>query len=185
MNSYARDNLVREFTKEVKKNERVAANYACRLCGKPKDLEWLQCAHIVSYTDNKKWVRSGTDSSKAGDDKYVGSEENCILLCQTHHGKVDSERGLQICTVEYLHSLKQDQEHCTALIERDGELRRCKNRNGRGNPEAKGNGYRCHLHLEGGEEESLPARTAWREAAKSENSSEKGPKKSSSSCIIL
>lgn len=168
----------REFSSETKKTERSAANNACRICGKPRELEPLQFAHILSHSQNEKWKRNGTDPNLWNDDKYVASVSNCLLLCLTHHSKVDSERGLEICTVKYLESLKINPNQCTALISKGGEIRRCRKLNGRLNPgQSKGNGYRCHLHLKGGLEEELVARTGWTSPKK--NPAETG------GCILL
>ena len=167
----------REFSKETRKAERVAANGACRICGKTRELEVLQSAHIYTHSLNSHWERAGSDSKKWHDDNYVSSEANCLLLCKPHHGKIDSQRGLQICTVEYLESLKSDLTHCTALIEKSGQVRRCRKLNGRGNPNAKGDGYHCHLHLKGGLEEELQPRAGWTAQA--------APAQKSRGCVIL
>lgn len=155
MEASTRGHPEREFSKEVRKAERSAANNACRICGKPRDLEVLQSAHILTHSLNANWQRAGSDQKKWTDDEYVSSEANCLLLCLTHHKKIDSERGLVICTVDYLESLKSDRTHCTALIEKNGQIRRCRKLKG----QAKGDGYRCHLHLQGGLEEELVPRS--------------------------
>lgn len=83
-------------------------------------------------------------------------------------------------TVQYLESLKTNTHQCTALIGPiNGKWRRCKKRNGQGNSKAKGNGYRCTLHLKGGHEETLIAR-GWAdgEKKKSGNRSKKHVNKS-------
>lgn len=179
MATFERGRPEREFSKEVKATERSAAHNACRICGKTRDLETLQFAHILSHSQNEKWKRTGTDPGLWSDDKYVASSANCLLLCTTHHSKIDSERGLKICTVEYLESLKLDPNRCTALIEKGGEVRRCRKLNGRNSPgRAKGNGYRCHLHLEGGLEEELVPRPGWSSQKK------KKPAKSGG-CVLL
>jgi hypothetical protein len=152
----------REFTKETREQERTAANNACRICGKTNNVEWLQCAHIYTLSMNSKWERAGSDVKKWKNDNYVNSVKNCVLLCKSHHGKIDSVHGLQKVNVEYLESLGTDMIHCTALIGPiKGQWRRCRKINGRGNSQAKGNGYRCALHLNGGHEETLVARNGW------------------------
>lgn len=188
----------REFSAEVRKDERIAAGNACRICGKSKDLEWLQHAHIYTLSFHPKWERTGSDARKWHNDYYVSSYDNCLALCKTHHGKIDSELGLQKITVQYLESLKTDSTSCTALIGPiNGEWRRCKKKNGRGNPKAKGNGYRCALHLEGGNEERLVARSGgWiaKETAPKHKSTKKTttehiakskPKKKSKGCVVM
>lgn len=149
----------REFNAETRNQERIAANKACRICGKKENLEWLQCAHIYTLSINQKWERAGGDAKKWYNDNYVKSIDNCVLLCKTHHTRIDSKLGLQKVDVEYLESLKTDVNHCTALIgHAKGHWRRCQKKNGRGNSRAKGNGYRCGIHLSGGYEESLVER---------------------------
>ena len=140
----------REFSTEVKRIERVAAGKACRICGIAKELsDGLQFAHIYTQSQNSDWKREGSIEDKWKDDSYVSSEPNCLLLCVAHHRKVDSAEGRQICTVEYLESLKSELLQCTALIkDRTGKVRRCKNSNGRGS--TQGDPYRCHVHSKGG-----------------------------------
>ena len=146
----------REFCKEIRQGERASANNACRICGLSKEVEWLQHAHIYTLSTHPKWERIGSNPIKWQNDSYVNSESNCIALCQTHHGKIDSQLGLQKVSVQYLESLKSDPNHCTALIGPiEGEWRRCKNKR-----HGQGNGYRCNLHVNGGHEEGLVAR-AW------------------------
>jgi hypothetical protein len=144
-------NPIREFSAEIRKAERIAAGNCCRICGKSKDVEWLQHAHIYTLSLNPKWERTGSNLKKWQNDDYVSSKANCIALCQTHHGKIDSKLGLNRVTVQYLESLKTDTEHCTALIGPHDEWRRCKKKR-------KGNSHRCSLHSEGGYEETLIAR---------------------------
>lgn len=156
----------REFSAEVRKAERLSANNCCRICGKSKDEEWLQHAHIYTLSTNHNWERRGSDTKKWHDDNYVNSEKNCIALCKTHHGKIDSKLGLQNVSVQYLESLKIDQEHCTALI--GSEWRRC---------QKKTKNYRCHIHSNGGLEETLIARK-WGNTKKEINMKPKG-------CVIM
>lgn len=153
----------REFSAEVRKAERASAKNACRICGKSKDSEWLQHAHIYTLSMNSNWERTGTNTIFWRDDRYVSSEANCVALCKTHHGKIDSKLGLQKVTVQYLESLKSDKIHCTALIGPiTGDWKRCQKR-------VKENDYRCHLHPNGGHEESLVARAGgWSEKKKPE-----------------
>lgn len=136
----------REFSAEVRKAERVAGNNRCRICGQNKE---IQHAHIYTLSKNHNWERKGSDTKKWHNDNYVSSEKNCVVLCQTHHGKIDSKLGLQNVTVGYLESLKINQRICTALI--GSEWRRCQKKVKEGN-------YRCHLHINGGLEETLVAR---------------------------
>ncbi len=143
MKNYLRENIDREFSKEIKKLERINANYKCRICGiSGKDI-WLQCAHIYAYTTNSRWERNGTIKKKWNSDKYVSSYDNCLLLCVKHHKKIDSTTGLILCNVEYLESLKYNSGvKCTAL-KHNGK--RC-NKKGK---------YRCKKHVNGGYEENL------------------------------
>lgn len=142
----------REFSSEVRKAERIAAKNACRICGKSKDSEWLQHAHIYTLSLNPNWERAGSDYKRWNNNNHVSSEANCLALCKTHHNKIDSSVGLQKVTVQYLESLKSDTRHCTALIGPvDKEWRRCQK-------PVKENAYRCHLHPNGGHEETLIAR---------------------------
>jgi hypothetical protein len=144
----------REFSAEVRKAERESANNSCRICGKSKDDEWLQHAHIYTLSTNHNWERKGSDIKKWHDDNYVNSVNNCVALCKTHHGKIDSKLGLQNVSVGYLESLKMNQGVCTALI--GAEWRRC---------QKKIKGYRCNIHTDGGLEETLVARK-WGNAKK-------------------
>lgn len=159
----------REFDKAVRSTERISAKSSCRMCGISKDRECLQYAHIYTLSKNKNWRRAGGSDTKWYNDDHVSSSENCVLLCKTHHGKIDSPLGLQKVTVPYLESLKVDSNTCTALItSKNGEWRRCKN---------KTSNYRCHLHKLGGLEESLQARAGWGNSAKKPDQQ--------SVCIIL
>lgn len=157
----------REFSSLVKREEKYAAHNQCRICGNPKELTALECAHIYTLTKSGSWERSGSDQHKCHDDNYVSSIDNCLLLCKYHHDRIDSQEGLQRCTVPYLQSLKTDLFHCTALINHKGTWRRCGKSNGRGNTKAKSNGYRCHLHLKGGLEDTLPVRSYYQSRRKS------------------
>ena len=144
----------REFCKEIRQGERTLANNACRICGLSKEAEWLQHAHIYTMSTHPQWERIGSNPIRWHNDSYVNSESNCIALCQTHHAKIDSEVGLQKVSVQYLESLKQDPNHCTALIGPiEGEWRRCKNKR-----QSQGNSYRCSIHANGGHEEGLVPR---------------------------
>jgi len=162
----------REFSAAVRKAERVSANSCCRICGKNEE---IQHAHIYTLSTNHNWERKGSDTKKWHDDNYVSSEKNCVALCKTHHGKIDSKLGLQNVSVQYLESLKIDQSRCTALI--GAEWRRC---------QKKAKGYRCHIHSDGGLEETLVARK-WGNTKKETPiviKEVKAPKKSIG-CIIL
>lgn len=178
----------REFSADVRKAERTAAGSACRICGKSKDSEWLQHAHIYTLSLYPKWQRAGSNQKTWENDRYVSSVDNCLALCKTHHGKIDSELGLQKVTVQYLESLKTDSTSCTALIGPvNGEWRRCRKTNGQGNSRAKGNGHQCALHLEGGHEESLVARSGgwtYKETA-NKNKSQNKSKNKSKSCLVM
>ncbi len=133
--SYTRENIEREFTKNVKKKERVDAVYSCRICG--TIYGWLQCAHIYSYTLNIRWKRNGTKMKNWKNDKYVSSYKNCLLLCKTHHKEIDSKNGLYIYNVKYLKSLKLDNNRCTAV--RGDKNKRCKHKTIDGK-------YKCSMH---------------------------------------
>jgi hypothetical protein len=150
--------MSREFSKVTKRAERVAAGNACRICGIPKELSKLQFAHIYNRSLDDGWKRAGVHNEKWHDDDYVCSGENCLLLCEKHHHKIDSAEGRQLCTVEYLESLKSELLKCTALIkDKSGEIRRCKNSNGRG--DTKLDPFRCHMHQAGGLEEKIEVAT--------------------------
>jgi hypothetical protein len=173
---YKRDEA-REFSAEIKREEKVAAEYKCRICGKGKESN-LQCAHIYTLTKSDSWMRAGSDVRKISDDSYIRSLSNCLLLCKFHHERVDSVQGLKQCHVQYLESLKTSLTTCTALVNDKGGTRRCRNKNSRGKP---GGSYRCRHHLNGGIEEKLPARTFVRSPKpKKTTQSEAG----SSWCII-
>lgn len=147
-------NPERDFTNDTKKQERIASNHSCRICGESKQL--LECAHIYSQSMNDAWDRKGASRSNWKKNEYVASVNNCILLCPMHHSRIDSIKGLDKVTVTYLESLKSDLRHCTALVgPPKGEWQRCKKMNGRD----KMNGsYRCSYHQDGGNEDTLPLR---------------------------
>lgn len=86
----------REFSGETRKAERLAAKSACRICGQISKIEWLQHAHIYTLSLHPKWERSGSYPEKWQDDKYVSSVENCVALCKTRHGKIDSPLGRKL-----------------------------------------------------------------------------------------
>ena len=142
----------REFSPEVRKQEKINANYACRICGSTKEQLPLQLAHIYTLSLNSQWKRTGTDDQKWSDDKYIKSYQNALLLCIHHHKKIDSEQGLIKCSVAYCQSLKSNLTTCTALITNKGKYRRCK---------LKSKHYRCHLHVEGGKEETFIVRNSF------------------------
>ena len=145
-------NQNREFSLQVRKQEKIAANYACRICGITKNQLPLQLAHIYTLSLNSHWKRTGTDQHKWSDDHYVKSYSNALLLCIHHHKKIDSEEGLINCSVSYLESLKTDLTTCTALIFSKNTYRRC---------QVKTNHYRCHHHPSGGKEESFLVRNTF------------------------
>ena len=138
-NKFIRDNINREFSDFVRKQERTVANNKCRICG--TEDEWLQCAHIYSYSLTYTWRRSGSIYTNWKSDKYVRSYKNCLLLCKTHHQMIDN--NLNIYTVEYLESLKINNNTCTALIQDKKTLnfRRCQNHVN------KEKNYLCHKHI--------------------------------------
>lgn len=179
MKPYTRTHPEREFPAEVRKQERQAAKNTCRICGIPRDLGQLQSAHIYTHSQHPKWERTGGDPKKWKSDKYVSSFDNCVLLCKSCHGKVDSVKGLEICTVQYLESLKEDTSKCTALIKSCEGVRRCR----KTNKGTKGTGYRCHLHLEGGLESKLEPRVWGGGTRKSTFKQQVTPEKST--CSIL
>jgi len=181
---YKRDQK-REFTVDVKRGEKIAANYQCRICGAKKSQCPLECAHIYTLTKTDAWQRS-SKSNKDKDDEYVKSIDNCLLLCKFHHERIDSPEGLKRCTVEYLESLKKDVTSCTALV-RDGDSwRRCKAKNSRGDCSGS---YRCKNHINGGLENTLPKRTFTpsmnkKNNKKSQKQGQKQGQTSSWGCII-
>lgn len=181
---YKRDEA-REFSSEVKREEKVGANYKCRMCGKTRDVQQLECAHIYTLTKSNSWERAGTIQSNKNNDTYVKSVANCLLLCKYHHERIDSFEGLKKCTVQYLESLKTDLTHCTALIDDGkGNWRRCRNKNSRGSNSNES--YRCHRHSGGGLEETLPVRTFYSpKQNKQPNQTNKDTQSSNWSCIIL
>lgn len=143
----------RDFSLAVKQEERLAANFACRICGRKDNLE---CAHIYSVSRSSAWKRTGSIYNREIDDNFVSSVENCVLLCSDHHQRIDSKIGIEKCTVDYLMSLRNSLTQCTALIDgSSGEWRRCKNRNTR----IKDGNYRCPRHPSGGLESTIPKRT--------------------------
>jgi hypothetical protein len=161
----------RDFSERIKNEERVSSNSKCRICGSPDNLEF---AHIYSNSKNPQWIRKNSSKELIMDDSYVCSQMNCIVLCHDHHSKIDSTRGLEICDVDYLKSLKETQSSCTAIIASG----RCKKKNSR----LLDGGYRCKLHKDGGFEGTLPNRTFVRK----KKSDIVEPEKSSSSyCMIL
>jgi hypothetical protein len=181
MEPWTRSHPEREFSAEIKREERKVARNACRICGRPRDLIQLQFAHIYTHSQHPTWERMGSDPKKWANDKYVSSFANCLLLCKPCHGKIDSTKGRELCTVRYLESLKADQKHCTALIQAKKNIRRCQ----KTNSGAKGDGYHCHLHPDGGLESDLIPRKGWGGGqSKPDKQPTPAPQKKES-CIIL
>jgi hypothetical protein len=140
----------RDFTERIKAEERISANNKCRMCGSDQVLEF---AHIYTNSKNIKWSRKGSNTINSNNDDFVSSKNNCILLCHIHHSKIDSQKGLELCSTEYLNSLKESQSYCTAMTEKN---QRCKRLNSR----IKDGNYRCKKHSSnGGIENDLPNRT--------------------------
>ena len=154
MAEYKRD-PDREFTCEIKRQEKVAANYQCRICGAKKSVQPLECAHIYTLTTSDLWERSGGDKKTGKSNDHVKSVCNCLLLFKFHHERIDSPEGLKRADVAYLESLKRDLTTCTALVKDGNNWRRCKAKNSR---KDGGGNYRCHKHASGGLENTLPVR---------------------------
>lgn len=140
----------REFSKEVKNEERWLSHNSCRMCGIDADKSNLEYAHIYSASKSLKMKRTGGIDKRWLDDEYVKSSSNCLLLCHDHHKLVDSSDGLIIYTVEYLESLKLNINLCTTLINKNNNLVRCHRKSKRGqilDNKLINNEYLCKTHV--------------------------------------
>lgn len=98
--------ISRDFTLDVITQEIYDSNHRCRICKAKGGLLDLAIIHIYPASTKPTDQRSGGNPIYRDNDSYVSSANNALCVCCKHFAELQTKRGLQKYTVEYLQSLK-------------------------------------------------------------------------------